>query len=128
MKSTAMLFDATGPNSKLKPRQGESDLVAKASWQDGRWRVLFKRPRGIGTESEDLIFRKGQFIPVSFANWDGNNGETGSKHTLTPWFWLVLPHETNYTRIYGLSIGSGLALLLGGMLLIWRMRRKRAND
>ncbi|NNE62724.1 MAG: c-type cytochrome [Gammaproteobacteria bacterium] len=127
-KSAAVLLDASGPNSRLKPRQGESDLVTQASWQDGRWRVLFKRPRGIDTESDDLIFRKGQFIPVSFANWDGNNGEAGPKHTLTPWFWLVLPHETNYTRIYGLSIGSGLALLLGGMLLIWRMRRKRADD
>ena len=132
VESRAMLLDATGPNSKLKPRQGDIDLVTQGSWQDGRWRVLFKRPRGTAVEtneednadSGDLVFRKGQFIPVSFANWDGNNGESGSKHTLTPWFWLLLPHETNYTRIYGVTLGTSLAFLLAGMTLIWRVRRK----
>lgn len=132
-----MLLDASGPDSKLKPRNGDSDLVVQGSWLDGQWRVLFKRARGIAAEtadgvqpkdatrSGDLVFRKGQFIPVSFANWDGNNGEVGSKHTLTPWFWLLLPYETNYTMVYGMSLGTTLVFLLLGVLLIWYMRRNR---
>ena len=131
----SVLFDATGPNSKLTRREGVSDLITQGEWQDGRWRVLFKRPRGIvestgvsqqdvDADSGDLVFRKGQFIPVSFANWDGNNGEAGSKHTLTPWFWLLLPHETNYSMVYGVSLGTSLAFLLAGMTLVWGMRRK----
>jgi len=137
VESRAMLLDATGPNSKLKPRQDPGDLVTQGAWQDGRWRVLFKRPRGIlveladgslqggATDSGDLVFRKGQFIPVSFANWDGNNGEAGSKHTLTPWFWLLLPHDTNYTFVYGASLGTTLIFLLLGVVLAWRVRRSR---
>jgi DMSO reductase family type II enzyme heme b subunit len=124
-QSRTMLLDATGPNSKLKPRQGESDLSARGEWQDGRWRVIFKRPRGIESESDDLVFRQGQFIPLSFANWDGNNGEKGAKHTLTPWFWLLLPNETDYTRIYVMSAGTSLAFMLAGIILIWRVRRSR---
>jgi len=135
VEARSVLLDATGPNSKLAMRSGDSNLVAQGEWQDGRWRVIFKRPRGIPAgsaegeqdstaDSGDLIFRKGQFIPVSFANWDGNNGEVGSKHTLTPWFWMLLPRETNYTWVYGSSIGTGLAFLLAGMTLVWRVRRK----
>ncbi len=73
----AMLFDASGPDARLKPRADADDLLARGEWHEGRWRVLFKRPRGTDAESADgdLVFRKGQFIPVSFANWDGNNGE-----------------------------------------------------
>jgi len=137
IESRAMLFDATGPNSKLTLREGVGDLVTQGAWRDGRWRVLFKRPRGTvagseeesqpggATDSGDLIFRKGQFIPVSFANWDGNNGETGSKHTLTPWFWLLLPHDTNYTLVYGASLGTTLVFLLLGVVLVWYLRRNR---
>ena len=135
--SRAILLDATGPNKKLKPRKGDNDLVTQGAWQEGRWRVMFKRARGVAvssaegskgqndSDSGDLVFRKGQFIPVSFANWDGNNGEVGSMHTLTPWFWLLLPHETNYTMVYGVSLGTTCVFLLMGVILIWYMRRNR---
>jgi len=97
-----------------------------------------KRRRGIpadaasaatpaGAGAADVIFRKGQFIPISFANWDGNNGEVGSKHTLTPWFWLLLPPDTNYAMIYGASLGTTLAFFLVGLVLVWSMRRTRAG-
>ena len=124
----AALFDASGPDSKLVRRAGDNDLVTQGAWQDGRWRILMKRQRGIATNSDetsnDLVFRKGQFMPMSFANWDGNNGEVGSKHTLTPWFWLLLPKDTNFTLIYASSFGTSFIFLLGGMALVWRMRRK----
>ena len=133
----AMLLDATGPDAKLTKRASGTDLAAQGEWQDGRWRVLMKRPRGIPANSAeappggaaagptDLIFRKGQFIPVSFANWDGNNAEVGSRHTLTPWFWLLLPPDTNYAWVYGSSLGTTLAFLLAGFALVRSERRKR---
>ena len=130
-----MLFDATGPDSKLVPRKNSDDLAVDGEWKDGRWRVLFKRSRGFmedlntdgGGQSGDLVFRKGQFIPVSFANWDGNNGEAGSKHTLTPWFWLLLPHETNYTLVYGAPLGTSLVVFVAGVILVWTKRREHAQ-
>lgn len=137
VESRAMLLDATGPNAKLATRASGEDLVAQGEWQDGRWRVLMKRPRGIRAKSAeappggnaagaaDLIFRKGQFIPLSFANWDGNNGEIGSKHTLTPWFWLLLPPDTNYAVVYGSPLGTTLLVLLAGIALVRSERRKR---
>jgi DMSO reductase family type II enzyme heme b subunit len=127
----AVLFDATGPDSKLTPREDAADLFARGAWHEGRWRVLFKRPRGLadgGNDAVDLVFREGQFIPVSFANWDGNNAEVGSKHTQTPWFWLLLPHETNYNLVYGAPAGTSFGFLCAGVLLIWRMRRNHPGE
>jgi DMSO reductase family type II enzyme heme b subunit len=132
----AVLLDATGPDAKLTPRANGNDFVAQGEWQDGRWRVLMKRPRGDHAKptethpgvdaagSTDLVFRKGQFIPVSFANWDGNNGEVGSKHTLTPWFWLLLPPDTNYAMVYGAPLGTIIGVFLAGLALVRSQRRK----
>ena len=128
-KPGSVVFDATGPDSRLVPRDNNTDMTANGEWRDGRWRVLFKRSRGLVNEpaaeadSGDIVFHKGQFIPVSFANWDGNNGEQGSKHTLTPWFWLLLPKEANSALVYGAPTGTSLGFFLAGSLLILGMRR-----
>ncbi len=136
----ARLFDATGPDAKLNQRANGKDLVVNGQWKDGRWRVLMKRPRGVEQDNAasapggnaggpgDLVFRKGQFIPVSFANWDGNNGEVGSKHSLTHWFWLLLPPETDYTRIIGSSVGTSLAFFLAGFAWVRSERRKGRRE
>lgn len=129
---SARLLDATGPDAKLAPRTGDAKLAAKGEWRDGRWRVLMKRSRGLAPGAAasapggDLVFRKGQFIPVSFANWDGNNGEVGAKHTLTPWFWLLLPPDVDYSWIYGSSLGTTLAVFLAGFAWV-RSERRRAK-
>ena len=71
------------------------------------------------------MFRKGRFIPVSFANWDGNNGEVGSLHTQTPWYWLLLPHDTNYNLVFGAPVATSLIVLLIGVWIVWYLRRER---
>ncbi len=60
---------------------------------------------------------------MSFANWDGNNGEVGSRHTLTTWFWLLLPPETNYTVVAGVPFGITFGTFLAGVLLVRKQRR-----
>ncbi|HEB97085.1 MAG TPA: hypothetical protein ENI96_11720 [Sedimenticola thiotaurini] len=119
----ALLLDASGPDRKLKPRTGDHSLKATARWRDGRWRILMTRPRK-GRDG-DLSFDEGRFIPVSFANWDGSNGESGSKHTLTTWYWLVLPPQTDPMRVYGVPLGIALLVFLAGLGLVAGQRRKR---
>ncbi|MCK4707133.1 MAG: c-type cytochrome, partial [Gammaproteobacteria bacterium] len=78
-KSMSVLIDANGADQKLKFRE-VGDLSAEGSWEHGLWRVMFTRPR-FTAEGNDVNFDEGQFIPISFANWDGSNGEVGAKHT-----------------------------------------------
>ena len=119
-----MILDATGPNEKLQPRIDDRTLSASGQWQDGRLRVIMKRPR-LGGKSGDINFIEGQFLPISFANWDGSNGEAGSRHTLTTWYWLLLPPEVDLQRTYGLPAGIAIFFFVLGLLLVRSQRQKR---
>jgi len=128
----ALLLDASGPDEKLVARPSDPKFEASGKWQDGRLRVMMKRPRNIHTgdhesTSDDLQFTEGRFIPVSFSNWDGSNGEKGSKHTLTTWYWLILPPEVNYTKVYGAPFGTALGVFLLGAALFRSQRHKRRH-
>ncbi|MCF6258114.1 MAG: c-type cytochrome [Gammaproteobacteria bacterium] len=118
----SVLLDAYGPDQKMVPRDADNTFSANGKWEHGRWRILMKRPRQ-GGDSGDVSFNEGSFIPVSFANWDGNNGEAGSKHTLTTWYWLILPPHPDPVRVYGLPFGVAGGVFLLGIILV-RSHRK----
>jgi len=122
----AMLLDASGPDRKLEPRPNDDSLKAGGAWKDGRWKVMMTRPLK-GGASGDLSFEEGQFIPISFANWDGSNGEAGSRHTLSTWYWLVLPPDLDVAQVYGMPLGSTLLVFLAGLVLV-RGQRNRAGS
>jgi len=116
------LLDASGVNQKMVPRDADKTFSANGNWEHGRWRIIMKRPRQ-GGDNGDVSFNEGSFIPISFANWDGNNGEVGSKHTLSTWYWLVLPPQPDPVRVYGLPFGVASGVFLLGIVLVRRQNR-----
>ena len=108
--------DAAGPG-----------LSAKGLYRAGTWRVVMVRPLATGDPERDIQFEEGRFIPIAFAAWDGSNGETGSKHTMTTWYWLLLaPAAGSKPYLAGLI---AIVLLVGGEF--WWLRsaaRKRAAE
>ncbi|MCP4128163.1 MAG: c-type cytochrome [Gammaproteobacteria bacterium] len=121
-----MLLEGSGPDKKLAPRMGDISLTSLGEWKDGKWRVLMKRPRDGGVNG-DVSFVEGQFIPISFANWDGSNGEVGAKHTLSTWYWLVLPPELDIVKVYGLPLGIALLVFLTGLVLVSSQRKQAVS-
>ncbi|MCU7810108.1 MAG: c-type cytochrome [Candidatus Thiodiazotropha sp. (ex Notomyrtea botanica)] len=117
-----MLLDGKGPDKKLEMRNGDRSLTASGAWKNGQWRILMKRPRNSG--NGDVVFNEGTFIPISFANWDGSNGEIGAKHTLTTWYWLVLPPELDTAKVYGLPAGIVFLVFGAGLILVRSQRKK----
>jgi len=117
------VMNGNGVDKKLQPRPGDAGLSAAGEWVNGRWRVIFKRKLQ-PNDGNDAIFAEGKFIPVSFADWDGSNGEAGSKHVLSAWYWLLLPSPVHPLKLYGLPLGIGLGLFLVGL---WLVRRERSR-
>ena len=120
---SAMLLDASGPDKLLEPRMKDKSLTTSAAWKSGQWQVLMTRPRK-GGASGDANFDEGQFIPISLANWDGSNGEVGSRHTLSTWYWLMLPPELDIAKVYGMPAGIALFFFLMGLLIVNSQRKK----
>ncbi len=121
-----LILDARGPDGPPSPRDDSSALRVRGEWSDGQWRVVFRRPLETA-DGRDIRFEAGRYIPVAFANWDGWDGQQGSRHTLTGWYWLLLEPEEDPIRLYGTS---GLAGLLAGLLFLAgvRAQRRRFDD
>ena len=98
------------------------DISAQGKWYEGRWQVIMKRKRA-GIDGE-ISFSEGDFIPISFANWDGSNGEKGAKHTLTTWYWLLLPPPSDPVRTYGIPAGLGILVFIISLLVVRGQRKK----
>ncbi len=95
-------FTATGFNTSVAT--ADTGVTANGEFRNGTWRVVFKQK----ITAEEGFFVEGVFIPVAFSVWDGSNSETGTKHTLTTWYWLLL--ESGSTTLP--FIGALFALFL----------------
>ena len=85
------------------------------------------RPLSTGAGS-DIQFKEGRFTPIAFAAWDGSNGEAGSKHTMTTWYWLLLKPPTG-SRPYLAALA--VMILIAGAQVWWARgaaRRRREPE
>ncbi len=124
-KAMTMVFKGTGPDNKPELLKDYHEVSAQGQWDEGRWQILMKRKRQ-GSDGH-ISFKEGEFIPVSFANWDGSNGETGSLHTLTTWYWLLLPPPEDPLKLYGLPATLGLLTFIAGLITVRVQRKKYSN-
>jgi mono/diheme cytochrome c family protein len=92
-------FDLAGANpaqftgkgsGNIAPKDG-GDLTGTASYDQGEWSVIFKRPL---RPTSGAPFSPGEFMPVAFSVWDGFSRERGSRRGLTLWYSLYVEPET----------------------------------
>ncbi len=101
----------------IETRDAEaSGLRADGAYDAGTWRVVMTRPLAPADPDSDLAFAEGMYIPIAFAAWDGSNGERGSRHTMTTWYWLLLKPPTGATPVAAALI---VVILLSGGELVW---------
>lgn len=98
----------------------DHNIIANGSFSAGTWRVLFNRSIRTDNSGEDLQFVEGAFIPISFAAWDGSAEETGSKHTMTTWYWIILEPQTTYWPL----LIAAIMMMFVGVLEYWWLKSK----
>jgi len=98
-------------------------ITGKGAYDKGRWRVVMKRSLQAGDKEKDLQFETGKFVPISFATWDGSNGEKGSKHELSTWYWVFLKPPTG-SNVFVTPV-IVMLLVFGGELLLAKQVRKK---
>jgi len=115
-----IVMDAAGPDQPPAPRQ-DAAVVGSGRWKDGQWRIVLARPL-VTDDARDVSFAVGRYIPIAFADWDGWAGQQGGRHTLTPWYWLLLVPEKRPLVLYGTAGGSGI---FAGAVFLFAARRAR---
>jgi DMSO reductase family type II enzyme heme b subunit len=106
---------ANGP-TKIKALDG-GEIVSKAVYDNGQYRVVIKRPLA-GKGDERPTFQPSTFVPVAFQAWDGGAGETGTRMSLTSWYYLRLEPPQSNRRFVVPPVVALLTLV--AMLLVVR--------
>jgi hypothetical protein len=109
-------FDLARPDPQLFTGRGSADLAQKdlagltgvASYHEGEWSVIFKRPLRPASAAP---FAVGEFLPVAFSVWDGFSRERGNKRGLTLWYSVYLEPE-NVPSAVGPMFRTALIILV----------------
>ena len=80
----------TGKGSADIAPNDTGDLTGVASYDQGEWSVIFKRPL---RATSGAPFAPGEFMPVAFSVWDGFSRERGNRRGLTVWYSLYVEPE-----------------------------------
>src|SRR3989449_9839909 len=110
---------ANGP-TKIAPLAG-AEATGKAVYANGQYRVVVKRPLG-AKDAASPVFSPAVFMPVAFQAWDGGAGETGTKMSLTSWYYLRLEEPQSNRRFVIPPVVAILALAV--MLLVVRVANR----
>ena len=118
---TLQEFNAAGFQDGLKPQE-TNNVSATATWADGRYRLLFSRP--LTTEdANDVQMVPGEFIPIAFQSWEGSNGETGQRLSLSSWYSLLLEKPASSSVFIYTALA--IALVAGLEWVLVRRARRR---
>jgi len=118
-----MEANATGLGTVAPLKKEEAQAKGRAVYEDGRYRLVMKRPRATPTRATATPFPVGTFIPVAFFAWDGENGEVGSKFSMSSWYYLRLERPPSGARwLYPPLVATAVfGLELWGL---WWVRRR----
>ena len=116
--------NARGWKQAIKPQAADGQqIMGKATWDQGRWTVVMKRPLKTG-DKNDVQFNRGIFIPMSVNAWDGSNGEHGLIMSLSSWHYVFLEAPTPLS-VYVYAV---LAFLVVAALGVWLMRKAEKEE
>jgi DMSO reductase family type II enzyme heme b subunit len=113
----------TGRGSADIAANDTGDLTGVASYDQGEWSVIFKRPL---RPSAGAAFVPGTFLPVAFSVWDGFSRERGNRRALSSWYSVYVEPEV-VTSAIGPMVRTALILLAIELVVIGLVRRSHRS-
>ena len=110
----------TGKGSGDIAANDTGDLTGVASYDQGEWSVIFKRPL---RPASGAPFSPGEFMPVAFSVWDGFSRERGNRRGLTLWYSLYVEPEVVPSAV-GPMVKTALIILAIELAVIGWVRRR----
>jgi DMSO reductase family type II enzyme heme b subunit len=113
-------FIAAGPENVTQ--QEKQDVKVIASFSDGLYKVVFRRPLKTGDEKH-TVFEIGKFMPFSVTLFDGRNHEENNKGAISAWYYMMLEPPTP-AKVYIFPPIAFLIALGFGVLLNKKLPKK----
>ncbi len=79
-----------GGFSTLTTKEKQGRVQGKATWKDGVWHVVMRRPLVSEEQENEAKLIPGRVQTVSFAVWNGENKERNGQKAVAPWFQLSI--------------------------------------
>jgi mono/diheme cytochrome c family protein len=119
-------FDLARPEPLQFTGRGSTDIAANdtgditgvASYDQGEWSVIFKRPL---RASSGVAFVPGEFLPIAFSVWDGFSRERGNRRGLTAWYSIYVEPEVVPSAV-GPMVRTALIILVIELAVIGWVR------
>ena len=108
----------TGRGSADVAPNDTGDVTGVASYDQGEWSVIFKRPL---RASAGAPFAPGAFLPIAFSVWDGFSRERGNRRGITAWYSVYVEPEV-VTSAVGPMVRTGLLILVIELAVIGWVR------
>ena len=113
----------TGRGSADIAPNDTGDLTGVASYDQGEWSVIFKRPL---RATSGASFSPGEFLPIAFSVWDGFSRERGNRRGLTAWYSLYVEPEEVPSAV-GPMVRTALLILALELAVIGWVRRRHSS-
>jgi hypothetical protein len=114
----------TGRGSADVTANDTGDVTGVASYDQGEWSVIFKRPL---RAASGAAFSPGQFLPIAFSVWDGFSRQRGNRRGLSSWYSLYVEPEEVPSAV-GPMIRTAIVILALELAVIgwvrWRYRSR----
>ncbi|MGQ0563399.1 MAG: c-type cytochrome [Gemmatimonadota bacterium] len=111
----------------LTPLPRSNGLVAQSAFDQGQWRVVFRRPLLAADSANALAMTLGQPIPIAFFAWDGDNGEQATRGSLSTWYFIYLGEPTRKT-VYATPLIATLLTAGLGLFAVKRAQRRERDS
>jgi mono/diheme cytochrome c family protein len=114
----------TGRGSADIAPNATGDVTGAASYDQGEWSVIFKRPLH---PTSGAAFAPGEFLPIAFSVWDGFSRERGNRRGLTVWYSLYVEPEVVPSAV-GPMVRTALLILVIELVVIGWVRRQSGES
>jgi hypothetical protein len=115
----------TGKGSADIAPNNTGDVTGVASYDQGEWSVIFKRPL---RPDSGARFSPGEFMPIAFSVWDGFSRERGNRRGLTTWYSLYMEPES-VPSVVGPMVETALIIFVIELAVIgWVRWRHGARE
>ncbi|MFQ5911670.1 MAG: c-type cytochrome [Nitrospinota bacterium] len=86
--SQVLELNASGPQRLRRQSSSGQEVQGRASYMDGRWRVVLRRHLITNDREHDAQVPQGRSIPFALMAWDGSRGEEGLRGAISSWHLL----------------------------------------